>query len=1009
MQGGMFRGGVGNVLLAPISEVLSRVLVQLFTTAMAAKDVLIERSNFNELSRYLERIAPVLRELQDKNVRDKPPMRLALESLEREIKSAHELINECTSKSRISLLYNCRDIVKRLQDVTQEIGRCLSLIPMATLDISMDTRDKTVELYKLMQSVEFKAAVAEEEIIEKLDMGLKERQDDSSHARDLLLQIAQVVGVSNNPASLRKELEKLKEEKEEAYLRKSQAEAIQLEQILAFLGQADSLHSASERRPPSLSGAQPLPPWQSFYCPITTKVMEDPVEIASGQTVDRRAIEAWFNEGNKTCPITKIVLDSLDVQPNVSLRNSIKEWRERNTFISIAATKSKLQSDVEEDKLSALKELHRLSEDGPIQRVWIQEEGLIPLISSLLSSNNKNNIRRTALATLCSLASDNSFIKEKIAEAGAIQHAVRSLARDVKEGRQAVALLLELSAEPSVCEKIGKVQGCILLLVTMSNSGNQESAEDAKRLLRNLSSNIQNVVQMAEANYFKPLVQLLLEGPEMTKILMASALARMGLTDQSKVTIATEGAIPPLVKMISAGKLEAKTAALGALQNLSTHAENRDPMINAGVIPPLLQLLFSVTSVMMNLKEQAAATLANLATASPMETGLDACSSILDSDETISQLLSLLNLVGVVNQGHLLRALYGMASPKAASSVRAKMREGSAIQLLLPFCEVNDVDVRVNAVKLLYSLSQDWVNEELSEHFGSTYIQALVKLLVSSREDERAAAAGIISNLPENDARLTEMLRSAEALPALIELLRVGSSKSSSRMFRDQLMETASRALIRFTLPSDMKFQRITAEQNAIPLLVQVLTVGSQLAKKEAATVLSQLSENSKKLSSPISTPRGFWCFLSKAEEGCKVHMGHCSVKSSFCLIEADAVIPLVQMLEERESEAVEAALTALATLMKDETWEKGAKVIAEAHGLRAIVRLLTVGTTGAKEKAAWMLERFFRVEKYRSEFGVQAQMPLIDLAQRGTLATRSLAAKGLAHLNILHNQSTYF
>lgn len=104
------------------------------------------------------------------------------------------------------------------------------------------------------------------------------------------------------------------------------------------------------------------------------------------------------------------------------------------------------------------------------------------------------------------------FVQEKIAEAGAIQHAVRSLARDVKEGRQAVALLLELSAEPSVCEKIGKVQGCILLLVTMSNSGNQESAEDAKRLLRNLSSNIQNVVQMAEANYFKPLVQLLLEG-----------------------------------------------------------------------------------------------------------------------------------------------------------------------------------------------------------------------------------------------------------------------------------------------------------------------------------------------------------------------------------------------------------------------------------------------------------------------------------------------------------------
>ena len=102
--------------------------------------------------------------------------------------------------------------------------------------------------------------------------------------------------------------------------------------------------------------------------------------------------------------------------------------------------------------------------------------------------------------------------QEKIADAGAIHHAVRSLARDVKESRLAVALLLELSKDPVVCERIGRVQGCILLLVSMSNNGDQEAAHDAKQLLNNLSSDNQNVVQMAEANYFKPLVQHLLEG-----------------------------------------------------------------------------------------------------------------------------------------------------------------------------------------------------------------------------------------------------------------------------------------------------------------------------------------------------------------------------------------------------------------------------------------------------------------------------------------------------------------
>jgi hypothetical protein len=103
-------------------------------------------------------------------------------------------------------------------------------------------------------------------------------------------------------------------------------------------------------------------------------------------------------------------------------------------------------------------------------------------------------------------------IQEKIAAAGGIKQVVRSLARDVGEGQQAVALLLELSEAPNVCEQIGKTQGCILLLVTMLNSENLHAVEDARKLLEHLSNNDQNVVQMAEANHFSPLIVRLSEG-----------------------------------------------------------------------------------------------------------------------------------------------------------------------------------------------------------------------------------------------------------------------------------------------------------------------------------------------------------------------------------------------------------------------------------------------------------------------------------------------------------------
>jgi hypothetical protein len=80
------------------------------------------------------------------------------------------------------------------------------------------------------------------------------------------------------------------------------------------------------------------------------------------------------------------------------------------------------------------------------------------------------------------------------------------------ERKLAVALLLELSKYDLLREYIGKVQGCILLLVTMSNSEDSQAARDAEELLEKLSCYDQNVIQMAKANYFKHLLQRLSTG-----------------------------------------------------------------------------------------------------------------------------------------------------------------------------------------------------------------------------------------------------------------------------------------------------------------------------------------------------------------------------------------------------------------------------------------------------------------------------------------------------------------
>ncbi|CAK9149190.1 unnamed protein product [Ilex paraguariensis] len=63
-----------------------------------------------------------------------------------------------------------------------------------------------------------------------------------------------------------------------------------------------------------------------FQCPISLELMKDPVTLSTGITYDRESIEKWIEAGNRTCPITKQYLRSLEPIPNHSIRKMIQGW-----------------------------------------------------------------------------------------------------------------------------------------------------------------------------------------------------------------------------------------------------------------------------------------------------------------------------------------------------------------------------------------------------------------------------------------------------------------------------------------------------------------------------------------------------------------------------------------------------------------------------------------------------------------------------------------------------------
>ncbi|XP_047315662.1 U-box domain-containing protein 44-like [Impatiens glandulifera] len=1003
-----------DVIIDPAIEtaavILSPIIEALIEITIGAKNVFIEKKSFAELAKYLERIVSLLKEFMHKEI-EVTSLNNVVEILRHEVKMAKELVEECGQKNRVYLLVNCRSIAKRLERITREISRALSLIPLSSLDLSLNRIAEIKGLMDSMRDTEIKAAIVEEEILQKIELGIHERNFDSSYVNNLLLKIADTVGISKEPSSLRKEFEECKKEIEIVRLKKDHAEAIHMDQIIAFLERADVTSSPNEReikyqtKRDSL-GIQPLEPLRSFYCPITEDVMLDPVETSLGHTFERSAIEKWYAEGNNLCPLTSTPVDTSIIRPNKTLRQSIEEWKDRNTMIKLASMKSKLSSQGEE-VASCLDELQKIC-NRDIHQEWVLLENYIPILIGLLTDKSQSReIRHQALVILCILAKNNDDAKERIAEVNnAIESIVLFLGRSIRDAKVAVELLLELSKNELILVQIGKAQGCILLLVTLSSNNDSQASEDARKLLHKLSFSDQNIILMARSNYFEPLLLCLSSGPEVVRQTMVMTLAEMELTEFNRSSLFGRGVLTSLLNLILQDNSAMKKAAAKAIQNLSSLPRNGLQMIQEGVVRPLLDLLFLPSSPL-ELREDVATTIVNLARATELSDTNDTEVTLLESDEDLYRLFSMVNTRAPSIQQSVLQAFQAMCCSPSASTIKNKLAQ--CMPELLPLCENDNRMVRASAIKLLSCLTDNNKVNAL-EHMDENSIKTILTIISSSDDEEEIVSAmGIISNLPERP-HIAECMVNLGTLSRIVKYLSDGNRHNGNH--KEQLKENAVGALRHFSNSTNQPLQKIAAETGVIRLLVKLLESGTDLTKERAASCLAGFSRNSTAVSKHVHNSNGFarlFCCSSPPEQGCPVHRGICTEEESFCLVKTGAVGPLARVMEGRNLGASEAALDALLTLIEGEKLQNGCKILAEANAIRPIIDLLGRNSSVLQEKVLISLERIFRLIEFKQRYGGPAQTLLVDLTQRGDNNTRPLAAKILAHLGVIHQQSSYF
>ena len=95
-----------------------------------------------------------------------------------------------------------------------------------------------------------------------------------------------------------------------------------------------------------------VPP--EYLCPITHEILRDPVVAGDGHTYERESIERWFKSGrsNLRSPVTNELLSSVEVVPNILLRNLIvgyctglgNELLERHQTVSLEELDSYIEA-----------------------------------------------------------------------------------------------------------------------------------------------------------------------------------------------------------------------------------------------------------------------------------------------------------------------------------------------------------------------------------------------------------------------------------------------------------------------------------------------------------------------------------------------------------------------------------------------------------------------------------------------------------------------------------------
>ncbi|KAL2545701.1 U-box domain-containing protein 21 [Forsythia ovata] len=227
-----------------------------------------------------------------------------------------------------------------------------------------------------------------------------------------------------------------------------------------------------------------------FRCPISLDLMKDPVTLSSGMTYDRESIEAWFEAGNTTCPITNRVLRNLEPIPNHALRGMIQDWcvekrsygieriptpRIPITSVEVSEILSKVEAADEQECLELVVKMRSLAKESERNKRCIMANGTGRVLSSKFEAFSRDSIDKHVsileeiMSTLTVISPLDEETKHILGSKSSLRCIVWCLSFGNLSGRRNAVLVLKsiLSSDQQKVRVLFEIEGAIEALVKL--------------------------------------------------------------------------------------------------------------------------------------------------------------------------------------------------------------------------------------------------------------------------------------------------------------------------------------------------------------------------------------------------------------------------------------------------------------------------------------------------------------------------------------------------------------